>query len=222
MFSILKIRKRRVFIYENFKMLSEELLRIVVPIFAAVYFIAGYVWRRCAVARRIGRDPVAPIFVREGAQGAIGRAFLFIVLALALVVVLFSFAPDYYRYLVPIDYLSRPYLRTAGAALCTVSLFLTPTAQAQMGSSWRIGVDEESRAPLVDTGLFRYSRNPVYLSIVIGLIGTLFVLPNALTWATLCVGVVALEVQIRLEEDFLRRRYGEAYRQYCRKVGRWF
>lgn len=36
-------------------------------------------------------------------------------------------------------------------------------AQAAMGSSWRVGTDRTTRTELVQTGLFGYSRNPIFL-----------------------------------------------------------
>lgn len=199
----------------------QTLLRVIVPGFTVVYFIVAFIWRRYVVAKRIGREPVMMLKPQIGPEAVVSWAFRGIALGVLFTVTLFSFFPDIYAYLMPIPYLDYSILRIGGAVLCVLSLLLVATAQAQMGNAWRIGIDDESRAPLVDTGLFRYSRNPVYLGIMMALKGLFFILPNMLTFALIWLGWLALEFVIRLEEQFLRNHYGEAYRQYCRKVSRW-
>lgn len=51
-------------------------------------------------------------------------------------------------------------------------------AQAQMGNSWRIGVDPKL-TELVQRGLFRFSRNPIFLSLRITLLGLFLVTTGA-------------------------------------------
>lgn len=75
---------------------------------------------------------------------------------------------------------------------------------------------------LVDRGLYRYVRNPMYL-------GALGVLLGQVLWfrsVRLLVCAAVLPVVFHLfviwyEEPFLRRRFGEAYRRYCHEVPRW-
>lgn len=39
------------------------------------------------------------------------------------------------------------------------------------GSSWRIGVDPDERTELVTDGIFRFSRNPIYVFMVVAWLG---------------------------------------------------
>lgn len=93
-------------------------------------------------------------------------------------------------------------------------------AQRAMGRSWRIGIPDEATA-LVTTGPFAYSRNPTFLGFVLLLGGAAAAAPGPLTVAGAAAGFVAFSVQIRLEEDHLTMRHGEAYVAYRRRVGRW-
>lgn len=77
-------------------------------------------------------------------------------------------------------------------------------------------------ARLVTGGLYRWTRNPMYVGIVLMLLGEALVfwsppiaLATAATW--LCMTVYLLTV----EERGLRRRFGHAYEIYQREVPRW-
>ena len=70
-------------------------------------------------------------------------------------------------------------------------------------------------------GVFRFSRNPIFLGMMLTLLGLFLVIPNALTLLTLVMGVVLIQIQVRLEEEFLARTHGEAYIEYKQHVRRW-
>jgi protein-S-isoprenylcysteine O-methyltransferase Ste14 len=106
-------------------------------------------------------------------------------------------------------------------ALLLTSLAWTVVAQAQMGESWRIGIDEGHRTPLVRKGVFGLSRNPIFLGMMLTLLGLFLVTPNAVTLLVLCLGVVLIQIQVRLEEEFLSGAHGEDYAGYRRDVRRW-
>ena len=75
---------------------------------------------------------------------------------------------------------------------------------------------------LVVRGLYRYVRNPMYLSVTIIVLGEALVTGSsalAVYWAIwfLCANLFV----IGYEEPALRREFGPSYDEYCRKVGRW-
>jgi protein-S-isoprenylcysteine O-methyltransferase Ste14 len=47
------------------------------------------------------------------------------------------------------------------------------------------------------------------------------VIPNAVTLLVLGVGVVLIQIQVRLEEEFLSGAHGRDYEEYLRDVRRW-
>jgi protein-S-isoprenylcysteine O-methyltransferase Ste14 len=80
----------------------------------------------------------------------------------------------------------------------------------------------QNASNLVSSGVYRISRNPMYLSFAIILLSLVIYLQSPL----LLFGVVFLVVyitkhQIRPEEQFLRNKFGEQYENYARKVRRW-
>lgn len=108
-----------------------------------------------------------------------------------------------------------------GTVAMTAGLVILAWAQHAMGRSWRIGIPDEA-ADLVTTDLFAVSRNPTFLGFVLLLGGGATAAPGPLTAAGAAAGFVAFSVQIRLEENHLAARHGEAYAAYRRRVGRWF
>ena len=75
---------------------------------------------------------------------------------------------------------------------------------------------------LVVTGLYRHTRNPMYLGLCLLLIGWGILLGAPVTLCGPAMFVVYLtRFQIRLEERLLLERFGKDYEAYCKKVRRW-
>jgi len=75
---------------------------------------------------------------------------------------------------------------------------------------------------LVVRGLYRYVRNPMYLSVTVIVLGEVLLSgsrPLLLYWAIWFVAVNLFVVGY--EEPALRRRFGESYERYRREVRRW-
>jgi protein-S-isoprenylcysteine O-methyltransferase Ste14 len=75
---------------------------------------------------------------------------------------------------------------------------------------------------LVTTGPYRYSRNPMYLSLLLVLIGMGFWLQSlsALLVAPLFFYVIN-QRHIKPEEERLQRQFGQYYLDYCATTRRW-
>jgi protein-S-isoprenylcysteine O-methyltransferase Ste14 len=101
-----------------------------------------------------------------------------------------------------------------GFILGLIGLSFCLYAQIKMGTSWRVGIDEKVKTPLVTTGLYQYIRNPTYLGLFLLNIGIWIIWP---TWAVFLLNflfVLFLEVQVRCEEDFLVSIHGTFYEKY--------
>lgn len=195
-------------------------LRYFLPIYLVIYVCSAFGWRTYRVWRATGLNPVT-FKSTDSAHDFIGRLFKLLFALITLAVVVYSASPFYYEWLSRIALLDREGVRWSGVVLLLVSLLWTVTAQAQMGLSWRIGIDEQNRTPLVEHGLFAYSRNPIYVGMILTLAGLFLTTPNVVTLLTLVVGVVLIGVQVRLEEEFLTRTHGETYVAFKSRVHRW-
>lgn len=111
--------------------------------------------------------------------------------------------------------------QASGGLLLAVSFLWTVLAQRHMGASWRIGVDQARQTGLVARGLFSVSRNPIFLGMVATLAGLFLVLPSTATLVIMVLGIVVIELQVRVEEEHLVQVHGAAYTEYKRRVPRW-
>lgn len=76
---------------------------------------------------------------------------------------------------------------------------------------------------LVESGLYRFSRNPMYLGISLLLLGESLCLQNlsVLVYGLVVFAFFNLTVT-QSEEPHLQKKFGEKYTDYCQKVPRWF
>jgi protein-S-isoprenylcysteine O-methyltransferase Ste14 len=123
--------------------------------------------------------------------------------------------------LAPFEPLDRPAIRFGGVALVVLGTAITIGSQLAMGDAWRGDVDPDARTELVTTGPFRFVRNPIFSGAITTAVGLALVVPNVVSLAMLVAFLVALEIQVRLvEEPYLLRVHGEAYRSYAARTGR--
>ena len=85
----------------------------------------------------------------------------------------------------------------------------------------RQGIDNENKVNLITKGLFGISRNPIFLGVLIVFAGMFLIIPNAVTLVILISGFIVIQVQVRLEEEFLLKELGTEYKEYMSKVNRW-
>jgi protein-S-isoprenylcysteine O-methyltransferase Ste14 len=93
--------------------------------------------------------------------------------------------------------------------------------------SWhlRAGSNVPTNKPttsIVDTGPYRFTRNPIYLSMMLGLVSLAIAFDSLWLLVTLVPFflVIRYGVVVR-EEAYLERKFGEVYRRYRARVRRW-
>ena len=125
----------------------------------------------------------------------------------------------------PLAQLVAPPANRAGWILLLIGMAIVAAAIAQFRRA-RTTVDPTRPArasALVQSGIFGYSRNPMYLGMGIVLCGWAVLLGSLSPWLVVPLFVVLLTwLQIRPEEAVLTTLFGSAYGDYCGRVGRWF
>ena len=182
-------------------------------LFLAVAFVA----RTVIQLRRTGSSGFRGISGRPGSAEWIGGVLFAVAMVLAPVAPLLDLA----GVLDPVGALDGEFGHAAGIGLFFGGFVTTVVAQAAMGESWRIGVDESERTALVTGGPFAYVRNPIFSGMIPVAFGLALLVPNVVALVAVVALVVALEIQTRLvEEPYLLRTHGEAYRGYASRAGR--
>ena len=191
------------------------LFGFVILIFLLVFFI-----RSVLLWKSTGINPWA-LTSSNDTKGFIATIFKIIAILAFFSVSLYVFGGKWYQYLMPIWYLETPIFQSIGWVLMHLSLIWIFMAQLQMKNSWRIGIDEKNKTELITNGLFRYSRNPIFLGVILSNLGLFLVIPNLGTLLVFALSYFSIQIQIRLEEEFLQRQFGSDYLDYCKSVRRW-
>jgi len=116
----------------------------------------------------------------------------------------------------------RPLFIAVGIGLLGIGLWLIGSARRELGRFRQPTDPGQPTSQLVTTGVFAYSRNPLYLAAVLVLLGL------ALVFKLLWAGVLLLPamvlchyVLIRPEERYLAAKFGADYQTYTAAVRRW-
>lgn len=194
--------------------------QIFLPLSSVLYLLIVFVLRSVIHYRRTGINPFV-FGSSDRAHDYLARVYKIMVAGTIVSIGIFSFFPDYYALLFPIWYLEAESIRLIGIGLLILSFVWTSVAQYQMASSWRIGIDYNEKTQIISKGLFRYSRNPVFLGVIISYFGTFLVIPNMLSFMLLILTYVVIQLQVRMEEEHLITLHGATYSSYKGKVKRW-
>jgi protein-S-isoprenylcysteine O-methyltransferase Ste14 len=182
-----------------------------------VFLLLAVGWRGLIQYRRTG-----DVGFRKPMRGAARREKLAgVLLAVGAVGVLLSPACSLVGTASPIRIPDRSAVHMLGLLLACSGIALTVLAEFQMGDSWRVGVDPSESTSLVKHGLFGSIRNPIYSGMLLFSLGIFCLVPSLVSGAAGVVLVLGVELQVRgVEEPYLVRRHGGAYRHYARAAGR--
>jgi len=112
---------------------------------------------------------------------------------------------------------------TCALFLAVAGLIITVIGQEQMGSSWRAIVAKSKNTELITHGLFRYSRNPVYMGTLILFFSAVLLFPHILMLISFLLAYLSIELLVRFDEEpHLRKVHSEKYESYCKSVNRFF
>jgi protein-S-isoprenylcysteine O-methyltransferase Ste14 len=80
----------------------------------------------------------------------------------------------------------------------------------------------QESSSLITEGVFRLSRHPMYLGMVLILVGLALLVGSLTPWiVVVAFGILADSVFIRPEESMLEETFGEEYRRYRGRVRKW-
>ncbi|MBR8536733.1 isoprenylcysteine carboxylmethyltransferase family protein [Carboxylicivirga sediminis] len=189
-------------------------------IFYCIFLVALFIIPSYITYKRTGINPFK-FSKEESAINYVGKAYKIISAIAFVTIALNSFLPSAMQFLVSIEYLKSDIIVWIGLGLLHLSFIIIFIAQRNMANEWRIGIDNENEVNLITKGLFGISRNPIFLGVLIVFVGMFLIIPNAVTLVILISGFIVIQVQVRLEEEFLLTSLGDEYIEYMTKVNRW-
>lgn len=120
------------------------------------------------------------------------------------------------------DFFGRTYLAITLVAMAMIIVLVS------LFQFYRAKTTIDPMAPakathLVTGGMYKFSRNPMYLAMLLMLLALGLKLGNAFNTVTAALFVAYMNrFQILPEEAVLIKKFGKAYQQYCLQVRRWF
>ena len=107
-----------------------------------------------------------------------------------------------------------------GIIIISLGLLIDLWGTIVLGTNFRIELPKEEIS-LITTGIYRLMRNPIVMGVYLLLFGSFFIIPTVLSMIFLIANVLTFDSKIRDEEKFLAKRFGEEYKNYRIKVGRY-
>jgi protein-S-isoprenylcysteine O-methyltransferase Ste14 len=108
-----------------------------------------------------------------------------------------------------------------GYAIMGASIGVAVASLCGLGDSWRVGVIEEQQTNLVQCGIYRFTRNPYFVSYIMIFFAYTIFLQNLLLLLLTFVGCRLIDSMVRKEEAYLETLHGEEYSQYKQDVPRY-
>jgi len=121
------------------------------------------------------------------------------------------------------DWSSMPlplWLRWTGAGVCAVTAAFLFWTLHSLGTNLTDTVVTRQQHTLVTRGPYRWIRHPFYDALALITVAVFLLAANWFMLASGIVVFVLLAVRSRVEEEQLAARFGEAYRAYQRRTGR--
>lgn len=135
---------------------------------------------------------------------------------------LFLLQPDIQYAYLPIVALQDYRIALLGIFLMPLGALIMIISQWQLGSAYRLNLPQQ-KTRLVRNGLYRWSRNPLYMGLYIMLLAIFLMIPNWPYLICLVFFVINYHYKITLlEEPYLHQMFAEEYGDYTQRVNRYF
>lgn len=129
---------------------------------------------------------------------------------------------------VPVFLISHPAFELRAVAVTGVPLLLAGSA-IYLWCLWDFGsrgrgtpLPLDPPKNLVVRGLYRYTRNPMYIGVLSTIFGwALFFSSTGIAIYGICAALFFHAIVLVVEEPVLKHTFGAAYDKYCAKVNRW-
>ena len=103
-----------------------------------------------------------------------------------------------------------------------ILIFLNPVLQFIKSKTTVNPIQFEEVNKLVTSGIFKYSRNPMYLGMLMIVLSTSIFYLNIYSILTPLLFILWInKFQIKREEEFLIEKFGDEYLSYKKKTRRW-
>ena len=116
--------------------------------------------------------------------------------------------------------LSRnPALDASAIILTAAGIAFAIWARFYLGQNWSSAVSVKVGHELIRTGPYAWVRHPIYSGLLVALLGTALAHATPVGFLALALFAIGFWIKSRMEEQFMRKTFGEDYLAYTRETG---
>lgn len=187
----------------------EKLLVVLLPVIFLVSFVVRNVRVKMQTKERIrSGDPI------------LTTSIVFVSLSF-LVTILSTCSDRFYELTIAMSSLRFPVISYFGMALFAASIVLGWIFSAQLKESWRVGIHRDQKTRLIQDGMYRYVRNPYFMSYFIMLASLFLIRPGLLILVLITITMAIFHRMVLNEEAYLMKVHGPPYETYKQNTGRY-
>jgi len=112
-------------------------------------------------------------------------------------------------------------LRWFGVALAGAGFLLRILAIGRLGARFSPAIEIQRDHELETGGVYGWMRHPGYAGALLSNLGAILAFGSAAPLGLALLMALATELRVAREEAALASRFGDEYRRYCARVGRW-
>jgi protein-S-isoprenylcysteine O-methyltransferase Ste14 len=112
------------------------------------------------------------------------------------------------------------WMRWMGVAIGAITGVLLTWTLSNLGENLTDTVVTRKKHTMVTTGPYAWVRHPFYTSVALAIVANSLATANWFVFTTGCLAVTLLVIRCRTEEENLIERFGDEYRAYARRTGR--
>ena len=186
-----------------------------------VLYLAGLVFAEgLRFRRRIERVRSAQSW-HAAQRSRVPEAIVLVAIALGIWVLPFVFICT--PWLRSFDYSLPEWASGIGAAAFALSLVVRWRAQTALGRQWSFTLETARGHALVTQGIFAWVRHPIYVSLLLWALAQPLLLQNAVAGVAGAIAVALIWfVRVPREERMMLETFGDEYRRYMARTGRFF
>lgn len=106
-------------------------------------------------------------------------------------------------------------------ALLFMNLIVSGASLINLKDSWRVGILEDQKTELITTGIYRFTRNPYFVSYLLMFAAYTVLLQNLILFGLSIVAFLFVHKMVMREEEYLYSVHADAYVQYKMEVPRY-
>ncbi|MBN1216951.1 MAG: hypothetical protein JXA99_16130 [Candidatus Lokiarchaeota archaeon] len=168
------------------------------------------------IIKRSGKDPRG----QHKDYSILAKLCLFTSLMWVIYILLYIIIEDIVLNFSIIGFLANDFFIIFGMLTIILSYLFQILGIIKLGLNFRIALPKEE-TKLINSGIYRFMRNPIVFGIYLLFIGSFFIIPTLLSLLLVFINIITYNAKVIDEEKFLLIRFKKDFQQYKLKVGRY-